>query len=108
MVDKLVSVDDCMVLRPALGMTDGEVLNAGKYRFWFLHTLHVSHCWEAGLLFEENHRTLLCSDLFHQNGEVAATTQSDVVGRSRQMFAEHQQGLSALFDAHRADVSATG
>lgn len=97
LVGKLVSVDDCMALRPALGMTDGQVLNTGKYRFRFLHTPHVPHCWEAGLLFEETQRTLLCSDLFHQNGDVEATTQSDVMGRCRRVLVEYQQGPLANY-----------
>ncbi|HZC81689.1 MAG TPA: MBL fold metallo-hydrolase, partial [Nitrospiraceae bacterium] len=91
-VGKLVSIDDFMAIRPALGMKDGELLNTGKYRFQFLHTPHVPHCWEAGLLFEETHRTLLCSDLFHQNGDVEPATHSDVLGRCRQVLVEYQQG----------------
>ena len=97
LVGKLVSVDDCMALRPALGMQDGEVLNTGKYQFRFLHTPHVPHCWEAGMLFEETQRTLLCSDLFHQNGDVEAVTQSDVLGRCRQVLVEYQQGPLANY-----------
>jgi flavorubredoxin len=97
LVGKLVSVDDCMALRPALGMRDGDVLNTGAYRFRFLHTPHVPHCWEAGLLFEETQRTLLCSDLFHQNGDVEAVTQSDVLDRCRQVLVEYQRGLLANY-----------
>ena len=97
LVGKLVSVDDCMALRPALGMTDGEVLKTGKYRFRFLHTPHVPHCWEAGLLFEETQRTLLCSDLFHQNGDVEAVTESDILDRCRQVLVEYQQGPLANY-----------
>jgi hypothetical protein len=48
-VGALVSINDFAV-RPALGMTDGEVLNTGKYRFRFIQTPHVPHCWEAALL----------------------------------------------------------
>jgi len=58
-VGKLVGVDDCVALRPAKGMADGEALQTGKYRFRFLVTPHVPHFWEAGLLFEETQRTLL-------------------------------------------------
>jgi len=97
LVGKLVSVDDCMALRPALGMTDGEVLKTGTYRFRFLHTPHVPHCWEAGLLFEETQRILLCSDLFHQNGDVEAVTESDVLDRCRQVLVEYQQGPLANY-----------
>jgi len=97
MVGKLVSVDDCLALRPAKGMTDGEVLQTGKYRFRFLATPHVPHCWEAGLLFEETHQTLLCSDLFHQGGDGEPVTQSEVIGRCRKVLTEYQQGPLANY-----------
>ena len=97
LVGKLVSVDDCMALRPAKGMTDGEVVMTGKYRFRHLNTPHVPHCWEAGLLFEETHGTLLCSDLFHQAGDVEPSTQSEVLGRCRQVLTEYQQGPLANY-----------
>ena len=96
-VGKLVSVDDCAAIRPARGMTDGEVLATGKYRFRFVQTPHVPHCWDAGLLFEETHRTLLCSDLFHQNGDVEPQTSSDVVGRFKQMLQDYQNGPLANY-----------
>lgn len=97
LVGKLVSIDDFMAVRPAKGMQDGGVLTTGKYRFRFLHTPHVPHCWEAGLLFEETQRTLLCSDLFHQNGDVEATTSLDVLDRCRQVLMEYQQGPLANY-----------
>lgn len=97
LVGKLVSIDDCMAERPALGMKDGDVLNTGKYRFRFLHTPHVPHSWDAGLLFEETQRTLLCSDLFHQNGDVEPATHADVLGRCRKVLVEYQQGPLANY-----------
>ena len=97
LVGKLVSVDDCLALRPAKGMTDGEVLHTGRYRFQFLATPHVPHCWESGLLFEETQRTLLCSDLFHQGGNGEPVTHSDVVGRCRDVLMEYQQGPLANY-----------
>ena len=96
-VGKLVSVDDCLALRPAKGMTDGEVLQTGTYRFRFLATPHVPHCWEAGLMFEETERTLLCSDLLHQEGDVEPMTESDVLGRCRKTLVEYQQGPLANY-----------
>jgi flavorubredoxin len=96
-VGKLVSVDDCLALRPAKGMTDGEVLQTGTYRFRFLATPHVPHCWEAGLLFEETERTLLCSDLLHQEGDVEPMTESDVLDRCRKTLVEYQQGPLANY-----------
>ncbi|OYT21136.1 MAG: MBL fold metallo-hydrolase [Nitrospira sp. UW-LDO-01] len=96
-VSKIVSVDDCLALRPAKGMVDGEVLETGRYRFRFLATPHVPHCWEAGLLFEETQRTLLCSDLFHQDGDVEPMTESDVIGRCRDTLVGYQHGPLANY-----------
>ena len=49
------------------------------------------------MLFEETHRTLLCSDLFHQNGDVEPLTESDVVGRSQQSMRDYQAGVLAEY-----------
>ncbi|MBW4518329.1 MAG: MBL fold metallo-hydrolase [Scytolyngbya sp. HA4215-MV1] len=96
MLGAMVSVND-FAIRAAHGMTDGEVLHTGKYRFRFLQTPHVPHCWEAGLLFEETQGTLFCSDLFHQNGNVEPLTQSDVLDRVRQTLIEYQAGPLANY-----------
>lgn len=95
-VGALVSVND-FSQRPAKGMTDGEVLSTGQYRFRFIQTPHVPHCWEAGLMFEETKGTLLCSDLFHQNGDVEALTESDVIDRARKTLVEYQAGPFANY-----------
>ena len=91
LVGALVSVND-FSMRPARGMTDGEQLKTGKYSFRFLHTPHVPHCWEAGMMFEETNKTLLCSDLFTHFGEVEALTSSDIVGRFKQDLIIGEQG----------------
>lgn len=96
-VGKLVSVDDCLAVRPARGMSDGEVLHTGKYRFRFLSTPHVPHCWEAGLLFEEVNRTLFCSDLFHQGGNVEPVAGLDSLERCRNVLVEYQRGPLANY-----------
>ncbi|MGH8531376.1 MAG: hypothetical protein ACREV1_01285 [Gammaproteobacteria bacterium] len=70
----VVSVDDSAALRPARGLGDDEIFTTGTYRLRFLQTPHVPHTWEAGMLVEETHATLFCSDLFHHNGNVAPTT----------------------------------
>ncbi|MHC9061258.1 oxygen-binding di-iron domain-containing protein [Nitrospira sp. CMX1] len=106
-VGKMVSVDDCLALRPAKGMVDGEVLETGRYRFRFLSTPHVPHCWEAGLLFEETQRTLLCSDLFHQDGDVEAMTESDVLERCRKTLVDYQQGPLANYVPYCSLTEAT-
>lgn len=107
LVGKLVSVDDCLSLRPAKGMTDNEILQTGTYRFRFLATPHVPHCWEAGLLFEETQQTLLCSDLFHQIGNVEPLTRSDIIGRCREVLIEYQQGPFANYIPYSTLTEAT-
>lgn len=95
-VGALVSIND-FANRPAKGMNDGETFSTGKYRYRFVQTPHVPHCWEAGLLFEETQQTLLCSDLFHQNGDVEALTESDVIERARNTLLEYQAGPFANY-----------
>lgn len=89
MVGAMVSIND-FALRPAKGMVDGETFETGQHRFRFVQTPHVPHCWEAGLLFEETTGTLLCSDLFHQGGDVEALTESDVISRARKTLVDYQ------------------
>lgn len=95
-VGALVSVND-FAIRPARALAHGDVLATGHARWRFLHTPHVPHCWEAGLMFDETNRTLLCSDLFHQNGDVEPVTESDVVERARQTYIEYQSGILANY-----------
>jgi len=107
LVAKLVSVDDVVARRPAQALADGEVLSTGKYRFRMLQTPHVPHCWEASLLYEETQGTLLCSDLFHQTGNVEPSTTADVVGRFKQTLIEYQQGPFANYLPYTPYTEAT-
>lgn len=93
-VGALVSVND-FIGREARPLADGETLQTGKHRFRYVQTPHLPHGWDAGVLFEETQRTLLCSDLFHQTGDVEPLTSSDVVGRSHQAMKEYQAGILA-------------
>ena len=93
-VGALVSVND-FIGREARPLADGEVLTTGKYRFKFCQTPHLPHGWDAGVLFEETQKTLLCSDLFHQTGNVEPLTSADVAGRSQQAMKEYQAGVLA-------------
>ena len=88
-VGAMVSVND-FATRPARAMTDGEILETGKNRFRFMLTPQVPHCWEASLLFEEVNGTLFSSDLFHQNGDVEAMTDKDVIDSVRQTLVDYQ------------------
>lgn len=97
LVAKMVSVDDVVAERPARALEDGEVFVTGKFRFKFFQTPHVPHAWDAGHLFEENNGTLLCSDLFHQNGDVEAVTNSDIVSRFKETLIEYQKGPLANY-----------
>jgi flavorubredoxin len=91
LVGALVSVNDFSI-RPARVLAQDEFLETGKYRFRFRRTPHVPHNWEAGLLFEEVTRTLLCSDLFTHEGDVEPLTEADVVERARRWLIEGQKG----------------
>jgi flavorubredoxin len=91
LVGAIVGVDD-YAIRPSRGLTDGEVLATGKYRLRFCSTKHVPHGWDAGLLFEETQRTLLCSDLFHQAGDGEPVTASDLLGPCKATLLEYQKG----------------
>jgi flavorubredoxin len=85
----LLSVND-FALRPAREMAREDVLSTGKYRFRYIPTPHVPHGWDACACFEETQGTLLCSDLFHHNGDVEPITTSDIVGRVREALIEYQ------------------
>jgi flavorubredoxin len=90
-VGAMVSVND-FAARPAYTLRDDEVLHTGKYRYRVHATPHLPHGWDAGMLFEETQRTLFCSDLFHQTGDVEPSTQSDLIGRFRETLTRYQAG----------------
>jgi flavorubredoxin len=89
----MVSVNDFAV-RAARGLQDDETLTTGARRFRFIRTPHLPHNWEAGHLFEETTRTLFCSDLFHQDGELEPTTTSasEFMARVRETLERYQAG----------------
>jgi len=95
-VGALVNVND-FIGRESRGLADGETFATGTYRFRYCHTPHLPHGWDAGVLFEETQRTLLCSDLFHHMGDVEPLTSADVVGRSREAMKEFQAGVLAEY-----------
>ena len=79
-------------LRPARGVGKEDLIDTGRYKFRLHATPHLPHGWDAGVLFEETQKTLLCSDLFHHAGDVEAVTDSDIVGRSRASTQAMQNG----------------
>src|SRR6476659_8585240 len=74
----IVNMTD-FAIRAALPMKSNETLQTGKHKYRFIRTPHLPHGWDAGVLFEETHKTLLCSDLFHQNGDPVAVTDRDIL-----------------------------
>ncbi|HYH15231.1 MAG TPA: hypothetical protein VD794_08425 [Flavisolibacter sp.] len=77
-IGAIVNMSD-FALRPAYAMKTNEMLQTGKHKYRFIQTPHLPHGWDAGVMFEETNKTLLCSDLFHQNGDVAALTDKDIL-----------------------------
>ena len=78
MVGCMVSLND-MAVRPPRVLADGETIDLGGKRLRYIDTPHVPHGWDAGVLFEETSRTLLCGDLFAHTGNCPALTTSDIV-----------------------------
>src|SRR5262245_23629564 len=104
-VGAAVNVND-FAIRPPKGMADGEVFTTGKYRFRFCSTAQLPHGWDAGLFFEETQRTLLCSDLFHQNGDVEALTEADLSERVQAAMSQLQAGPLANYVPYTARTDA--
>lgn len=76
--------------RPVRGIGRDDVIATGTYRFRFCATPHLPHGWDAGMLFEETQKTLLCSDLFTHTGDVEPSTEADVVGRFSESLKVYQ------------------
>ena len=76
----MVSLND-MADRPPRVLGDGEVIDlGGGKRVRYIDTPHTPHGWDAGVLYEESTRTLMCGDLFTQLGDGPALTEGDIVG----------------------------
>jgi flavorubredoxin len=94
-VGAMVFVNDA-ALRPARGIGKDELIDTGRNKFRLYPTPHLPHGWDAGVLFEETNRTLLCSDLFHHAGDVEPCTQSDIIERTKHAMQSMQ--ASPLMD----------
>ena len=76
----MVSLND-FADRASRVLNDGETIDlGGGKRVRFIDTPHTPHGWDAGVLYEESTRTLMCGDLFTQLGDDRALTDGDVVG----------------------------
>ncbi len=86
-VAAMVSVND-VADRPARALADGEVLKLGRHELRWVDAPHVPHGWENGFMMELSTRTLLCGDLFTQDGRgTTPLTESDILGPSEAMRA---------------------
>jgi flavorubredoxin len=90
-IGALVNMSD-FALRPALAMKSGETLPTGRYKYRFIQTPHLPHGWDAGVMFEETNKTLLCSDLFHQNGDLVALTDKDILETHKSSLLFYEAG----------------
>ncbi len=75
----MVSLGD-LADRAPRPLADGEVLDIGGHRMQWIDTPHVPHGWEAGLLYDQTTRTLLCGDLFTRTGSAPASSRDDIMG----------------------------
>jgi len=98
----LVSLND-VAARPPRILQDGETIDLGQgKRVRYIDTPHVPHGWEAGVLFEESTKTLLCGDLFTQLGDGAALTNTDIVAPA--IAAEDMFNYSSLHPSMGAAI----
>ena len=77
-VGAIINMSD-FAIRPSKPLRHNETFSTGKYSYRFIRTPHLPHGWDAGVMFEETNSTLLCSDLFHQNGDVIHLTDVDIL-----------------------------
>jgi flavorubredoxin len=76
----MVSLADMSDRAPRI-LDNGEVIDlGGGKRVRYIDTPHTPHGWDAGVMFEESTKTLLCGDLFTQLGDGPALTSRDIVG----------------------------
>jgi flavorubredoxin len=101
-VGALVNMND-FIGREARGLADGETFVTGKFRFRYCQAPHLPHGWDAGVLFEETQRTLLCSTCSNHMGDVEPLASADVVGRSRQAMKDFRRAsLRSMFRTHHS------
>jgi flavorubredoxin len=72
-----VSLND-LADRPPRPLANGAVIDLGGRRVRWIDTPHVPHGWEAGVLYDETHRTLFFGDLLTHGGDGPAVTEADI------------------------------
>lgn len=101
-VAAMVVADDAAI-RPARPLADGEVLRTGRRAFKWIDAPHVPHGWDCGFMLEQTTRTLLCGDLFTQDGagtlplvESDILTPSEAFRRAMDYYAHAPQTAATL------------
>lgn len=79
-------------IRTVHAMPDNSVLKTGQFTYRFIRTPHLPHGWDAGIMYEETNKTLLCSDLFHQNGDRIDLTDTDILDAYKKSILEYEKG----------------
>ena len=97
----MVSLND-LADRAPRPLDDGEVLDIGGHRLRWIDTPHVPHGWEAGIIYDETTKTLLCGDLFTRIGAYDPTSSDDIVEPA--MAAEDVFRASSLAPSSGATV----
>ena len=90
--------------RPPRPLDDGETVTLGRHAIQWLYTPHLPHAWECGFLMEQATGTLLCGDLFTQDGaDNPPLTESDILGLSEAFrrkldYYAHTKGTRAMLE----------
>ena len=92
-------------IRSVHAMPDNSVLKTGQYTYRFIRTPHLPHGWDAGIMYEETNRTLLCSDLFHQNGDGIDLTDSDIIDAYKNSILEYEKGPLMQYTPYTPNTS---
>jgi flavorubredoxin len=96
LIGSIVNLNDFSDRTPRILQPD-QTLHTGEYSFRFIPTPHVPHGWDAGVLFEETQQTLLCSDLFHQWGDVEPLRQTSIIEDARAALVLSEAGPFANY-----------
>lgn len=90
-VGAVVNINDFSIRAPR-ALNDDEVVPIGRHRLRFLSTPHVPHAWDAGLFFDEQEQTLLCSDVFFQAEDPEPLIGLEILDRARQTLQSSLSG----------------
>jgi len=91
-VSAVVNISD-YAIRPAKALKGGGILDIGRKKLRYIRTPHLPHGWDAGMFFEENDKTLFCSDLFHHEGDVMSLTSESLLEPFRKTMVHYEAGI---------------